>query len=129
MTPKINYARDFSESGLGVATKDDTVITPSIMVRADISMPKGLKLPFSKNVLKFINRIVWTNTLSFAIKKSPITIANNSRLLSFASSADYEATKNLRITLNASFQRLWHKYLKQEEYYSYQIGSTVVLQF
>jgi len=129
MTPKINYARDFSESGLGVATKDDTVITPSIMVRADISMPRGLKLPFSKNVLKFINRIVWTNTLSFAIKKSPITIANNSRLLSFASSADYEATKNLRITLNASFQRLWHKYLKQEEYYSYQIGSTVVLQF
>ena len=44
-------------------------------------------------------------------------------------SADYEAAKNLRLTFNLGLQRLWHKYLKQEEYLSYQAGSTLTFQF
>lgn len=129
LTPKIDYSRDFSENGLGVTTQDDTVITPGVSSRMDVSLPKGIKLPFMIEPIKFSNRIVWSNNLSYTIKKSPIVIANNSRLLNFTSSADYEATKNLRVTLNVSFQRFWHKYLAQEEYYAYQIGSTVALQF
>ena len=43
--------------------------------------------------------------------------------------ADYEAAKNLRLTFNASVQRLWHKYLKQEDQLSYTAGSTLTFQF
>ena len=72
---------------------------------------------------------MWTTTLSYAMKKSPITIADNNRLFSLNSSADYEAAKNLRLTFNMGVQRLWHKYLKQEDYLSYQAGSTLTFQF
>jgi hypothetical protein len=77
----------------------------------------------------FTNRIVWTTNMSYAIRSSPITIADNSRLFSLTSSADYEAAKNLRLTFNLGLQRLWHNKLRQEEYVSYQAGSTLTFQF
>lgn len=129
-TPKIGYSSDLTETGLGVKTQDLTTITPSILARTDLQAPKGLKLPFIKKTpVTLTNRIIWTTTLSYAIKKSPITIAENSRLLSFNTSADYEAMTNLRITINAAVKRLWHTKLKQEEYLEYQAGSTLVFQF
>jgi len=128
-TPKADYVSDVSKGTLGVVTANTKTLTPSLLIKSDFQLPKGLKLPFMKQVILFTNRIVWTTTLSYAIKKSPITIADNNRLFSLNSSADYEAAKNLRITFNAGLQRLWHKYLKQEEYISYQAGSTLTFQF
>ncbi|MEW5950546.1 MAG: hypothetical protein AB1637_01485 [Elusimicrobiota bacterium] len=128
-TPKIDYSKDYAQGTLKTVTQDVTQITPSILVKTDIQTPKGMKLPFFKDTVIFTNRIIWTNTLSYTIKKSPITQSDNNRLLSLTSVADYEASKNLRISLNASIQRFWHKYLKQEEYLAYQAGTTVTLQF
>ena len=128
-TPKIDYASDISKGGLGVVTQNTLTITPSLLIKADLQLPRGLKLPFMKKVFIFTNRIVWTTTINYAIRKSPITVAENNRLFSLNSSADYEAAKNLRLTFNAGLQRLWHRYLKQEEYISYQAGSTLTFQF
>jgi hypothetical protein len=128
-TPKADYISDVSKGALGVTTADTKTITPSVLIKSDFQLPKGLKLPFMKKAIMFTNRIVWTTTISYAIKKSPITIAENNRLFSLNSSADYEAAKNLRLTFNAGLQRLWHKYLKEEEYVSYQAGSTLTFQF
>ena len=128
-TPKVDYVSDTATGALGVVTQNTKTITPSLLLKSDFQLPKGLKLPFMKKVVIFTNRIVWTTTLSYAIKKSPITIADNNRLFSLNSSADYEAAKNLRLTFNAGMQRLWNRYLKQEEYVSYQAGSTLTFQF
>jgi len=128
-TPKIDFSKDYAEGTLKTVTQDVIQITPSVLIKTDIQAPKGLKLPFAKDTVMFTNRIIWTNTISYAIKKSPITSADNNKLLSLNSVADYEASKNLRVSFNASVQRLWHKYLKQEEYLSYQAGSTVTFQF
>jgi len=128
-TPKLDYSSDKAKGTLGVVTQNTRVITPSLLIKSDFQLPKGLKLPLMKRVIIFTNRIVWTTTLSYAIKSSPITIAENTKLFTLNSSADYEAAKNLRLTFNAGLQRLWHKYLKQEEYLSYQAGSTLTFQF
>ncbi len=128
-TPKVDYVSDKARGALGVMTQDTRTLTPSVLIKSDFQLPKGLKLPFMKQAVFFTNRIVWTTTLSYAIKKSPITIADNNRLFSLNSSADYEAAKNLRLTFNAGLQRLWHKFLRQEEYISYQAGSTLTFQF
>ena len=128
-TPKIDYVSDLTRGALGVVTQNTKTITPSLLIKSDFQLPKGLKLPFSKKTILFTNRIIWTTTLSYAIKISPITIAENNRLFSLNTSADYEVAKNLRLTFNAGLQRLWHKYLKQEEYLSYQAGSTLTFQF
>ncbi|MDQ7772347.1 MAG: hypothetical protein RDU13_02365 [Elusimicrobiales bacterium] len=128
-TPKIDFATDHGKTGLGVVNQDLTVITPSLLMKTDFQAPKGLRLPFMKQAMVFSNRIVWTTTLSYALRKSPVTVSENTRLFSLNSSADYEAAKNLRLTFNASVQRLWHKYLKQEDYLSYTAGSTLTFQF
>ncbi|MCX5792188.1 MAG: hypothetical protein NTY45_08250 [Elusimicrobia bacterium] len=129
LTPKIDYVSDVTKGTLGVVTQNTRTITPSLLMKADFQLPKGLRVPFTKKTIMFTNRIIWTTTLSYALQSSPITIAENSRLFSLNSSADYEAAKNLRLTFNLGLQRLWHKYLKQDEYVAYQAGSTLTFQF
>lgn len=128
-TPKVDYQSDVTTLGTGQRSQDTTVITPSMLVRADLSLPKGLKLPFRRQVLAFTNRVIWTTTLSLALRESPITLNDNSKLLNVNTSADYEIAKNLRMTLNGAMSRLWHKYLKEEDFISYQFGTVLTFQF
>ena len=128
-TPKVDYAKDVTKLGTGVKTQDVEVITPSVLMRADLALPAGLRLPGSAKPLLFTNRIIWTTSASLAQRRSPVTVADNSRLLSFNTSGDYEIAKNLRMTLNGSAQRLWHRYLKEEDFVSFAFGTTLTFQF
>jgi hypothetical protein len=128
-TPKVDYTHDTAALGTGVKTQDTTVITPSVLVRADLALPRGLLLPGSTKTILFSNRIIWTTTVSMAIRSSPVTVADNFKLLNLNTSADYELAKNLRMTINGAFQREWHKFLKEEDFISYQFGSTLTFQF
>ncbi|MCX5783552.1 MAG: hypothetical protein NTW04_03820, partial [Elusimicrobia bacterium] len=133
ITPKYDYV--FEEAinrnmlGKEVISHQTTVMTPSILIRSDFNLPGGIKLPFLSKPLMFTNRIVWTTTASYAIKRSPIIAADNSRTLTLGTNADYEISRNMRLSINGSLQRLWHQYIPQEEYISYQAGSTLTLQF
>jgi len=129
LTPRMDYTYDETLQGNGVATAQVTTIKPSLLVRADLNLPKGLRLPFMSKPLLFTNRVVWTTNASFAIKRSPVTETDNSSTFNLNSTADYELSKNLRLAINAMVERLWHKYLPQEEYISYQAGTTLTLQF
>ncbi|MDD5301904.1 MAG: hypothetical protein PHS14_02260 [Elusimicrobia bacterium] len=129
ITPKVDYAKDITKLGTGVKTQDVEVITPSVLVRADLAMPAGLRLPGSAKPLLFTNRIIWTTTASLAQRRSPVTVADNSKLFSLNTSGDYEIAKNLRMTLNGSAQRLWHKFLKEEDFIAYAFGTTLTFQF
>jgi hypothetical protein len=129
LTPKVDYTFDETTLGTGVKTQDVTVITPSLLSRMDVALPRGLLLPGAKKPIMFSNRIIWTTTLSLAHRRSPVIQADNSDLASFNTSGDYEIAKNLRLTLNGALSRLWHKYLKQEEYVSYSMGTTLTFQF
>ncbi|OIO10008.1 MAG: hypothetical protein AUJ52_05285 [Elusimicrobia bacterium CG1_02_63_36] len=128
-TPKVDYTTDVTESGAGKRSQDVTVLTPSLLVRTDLNLPRGLYLPGIKKTLAFTNRIIWTTTLSMQMRSSPVTIDDNSRTLNFNTNADYELAKNLRMTLNGAFSRLWHKHLKEQEFLSYQFGTTLTFQF
>ena len=129
VTPKVDYSQDSTTLGTGVKTADVEVITPSVLVRADLALPSGLRLPGSARPLLFTNRIIWTTTLSLANRRSPVTVADNSRLFSMNTSGDYEIAKNLRMTLNGSAQRLWHRFLKEEDFIAYAFGTTLTFQF
>ncbi|MEF3279384.1 MAG: hypothetical protein K6357_00220 [Elusimicrobiota bacterium] len=127
-TPKLDYSNDYAETTLKTVVTNTTLITPAVMIKTDVKIPKTVKLPFLSQTT-FDNRIIWTTNISYSIKKSPISINDNNKLFSLTSTADIEATKNLRISFNASLQRYWHKYLPQEDYFAYQFGSNVILQF
>ncbi|MDE2038986.1 MAG: hypothetical protein KGO96_00060 [Elusimicrobia bacterium] len=128
-TPKTDYTHDVTTLGTGIKTQDLTVITPSLLVRADLALPRGLRLPGSTKTILFSNRIIWTTTLSLAHRSSPVTQADNSDLASITTSSDYEIAKNLRMTLNGALSREWHRFLKSEEFISYQFGTTLTFQF
>lgn len=128
-TPKVDYQSDVTTLGTGQRSQDTTVITPSMLIRADLALPRGLKVPFRKQLLTFTNRVIWTTTLSLAMRQSPITINDNSKLFNLNTSADYEIAKNLRMSLNGAMSRLWHKYLKEEDFISYQFGTVLTFQF
>ena len=129
VTPKLDYSHDVTALGTGIQSQNLTVITPSILTRADLSLPAGLRLPGSSKPLLFTNRIIWTTTLSLANRKSPVSPIDNSRLAALNTSADYELAKNLRMTLNGSVQRLWSLFLPAESFYSYTLGTTLTFQF
>ncbi|MDD5629345.1 MAG: hypothetical protein PHU21_09790, partial [Elusimicrobia bacterium] len=129
LTPKVDYSFDRTTLGTGIKTQDVTVLTPSLLTRMDVALPRGLLLPGAKKPILFSNRIIWTTTLSLAHRRSPVSQADNSDLASLNTSGDYEIAKNLRLTMNGAFSRLWHKYLKQEEYISYSMGTTLTFQF
>ena len=129
LTPKVDYSKDITILGTGVQSQNVEVITPSVLARADLSLPAGLRLPGSTRPLLFTNRIIWTTTLAFANRRSPVTVADNSRDLTLNTSADYELAKNLRMTLNGSAERLWSRYLPEESFLSYALGTTLTFQF
>jgi len=129
LTPKVTYSFDRATQGTGVMTQDDTVLTPSLLTRMDVALPRGLLLPGAKKAILFSNRIIWTTTLSLTHTRSPVVQANNSDLASLNTSGDYEIAKNLRLTMNGALSRLWHVYLPQEDYISYTMGTTLTFQF
>ncbi|HEX4047700.1 MAG TPA: hypothetical protein VH309_07700, partial [Elusimicrobiota bacterium] len=129
LTPKVDYSRDVTTLGTGIQSENLTVITPSILARADLALPAGLRLPGSSRPLLFTNRIIWTTTLSLANRQSPVSPIDNSRLLSLDTSADYELAKNLRMTINGAAQRDWSLELPVDSYYSFTLGTTLTFQF
>ncbi len=128
-TPKVDYSHDLTALGTGVQTQNLTVITPSLLVRGDLALPRGLMLPGTTRPILFSNRIIWTTTMSLALRSSPVTQIDNFKLASFNTSADYEIAKNLRMTLNGALSREWHKFLHEEDFISYSFGTTLTFQF
>jgi hypothetical protein len=129
LTPKVAYTKDITYLGTGIQSANTTVITPSILSRADLALPSGLRLPGSSRPLLFTNRIIWTTTLSFSHSESPVTPANAFNLASLNTSADYEIAKNLRMTLNGAAQRNWSLDLPVNSFYSFTLGTTLTFQF
>jgi hypothetical protein len=129
LTPKIDYSRDETMLGTGIQSQNLTVITPSILARADLALPAGIRLPGSSRPLLFTNRIIWTTTLSLAHRESPISPIDNSNLASLNTSADYELAKNLRMTINGAAQRQWSLDLPVDSFYSFTLGTTLTFQF
>lgn len=129
VTPRTEYKRNVKEGTMGIKSLDTTVITPSVMLKTNFALPKGFRLPFMKKAVSLDNRIVYNGTISYSMSKSPVTAAENNSLLSFTSSMDYEITKNLRLTLNAAIKRYWAKKIPEDEFMSYELGSTVSFQF
>jgi hypothetical protein len=129
LTPKIMYTFDETTMGTGVKTQDTLAITPSLLMRMDVALPRGLLLPGAKKAILFSNRIIWTTTLSVAHTRDPVVQANNTDLATLTTSGDYEIAKNLRLTLNGSLARDWDLYNPQNEYISYSLGTNLTFQF
>ena len=126
-TPRIEYFSTETAGVNGVVTDREKDIIPSLNIRADFNLKKGL-IPINETI-KATNRIIWDTNISYTSKRAPLNINNNYNLLDARTNLDYEAIKNIRIVLYGGASKLWHEYLPQENYIAYNIGSTIIIQF
>ncbi|MDR1684665.1 MAG: hypothetical protein LBR90_04320, partial [Elusimicrobiota bacterium] len=127
-TPKFTYIYDMRTQVGDTLINEVKEIVPSLNIRADFNMPFGLKLPFIDKRYLVSNRVVWNTNLSYS-KRSSFAVAENRDLIDINTNFDYEVSKNIRVTVSGAFQYFDHKFIKEESYTAYTLGTLLTIQF
>ncbi len=128
-TPKILYSEYERQLVRGQIGQSSSEFTPSLNVRLDFNLPRGIKLPFVNRMYNATNRVIWNTTLSYTQKESPVEVNDNYDKLDILSSLDYELSQNLRLNVAAGVTWLNHAYVATEDYMAYNLAANVTIQF
>ena len=129
VTPKLLYNSHDKWLVGGQISESSTETTPSLNLRWDFNLPRGFKLPFINKMYNATNRVIWSTTLAYTDKRSPVEVKENYRKFDFSTSLDYELSQNLRFTVGGGLTLLNHAYVKTEDYTAYNIAANVTVQF
>ena len=128
-TPKVLYSEYERQLVRGQIGQSSSEFTPSLNVRLDFNLPRGIKLPFLNRMYNATNRVIWNTTLSYTQKESPVEVNDNYDKLDILSSLDYEISQNLRLNVAAGVTWLNHAYVATEDYMAYNVAANVTIQF
>ena len=128
-TPKILYSEYEKQLVRGQISQSSSEFTPSLNVRLDFNLPRGIKMPFVNRMYNATNRVIWNTTLSYTQKESPVEVKDNYDKLDILSSLDYELSQNLRLNVAAGVTWLNHAYVATEDYMAYNLAANVTIQF
>lgn len=128
-TPKIKHAKNEKRLVRGQLSESDRETTPSLNVRLDFNLPRGVKLPFINRMYNATNRVIWNTTVAYTKRESPVEVKNNYDLLDLTTSLDYEISQNLRLNVAGGVQWLTHAYVETEDYMAYNLAANITIQF
>ena len=128
-TPKVLYGKYEKRLVRGQLSQSSTEFTPSLNIRLDFNLPRGVKLPFINRMYNATNRVIWNTTLSYTQKESPVEVKDNYDKLDIISSLDYELSQNLRLNVAGGVTWLNHAYVATEDYMAYNLAANVTVQF
>ena len=128
-TPKVLYNLHEKRLVAGALSESSTKWEPSLNIRWDFNLPRGLRLPFVNKIYRTTNRVIWNTTFTYTDKKSPVEVKENYRLFDFTTAMDYEISQNLRFTLSGGISTLKHAYVKSEDFTAYNVASNITVQF
>ena len=128
-TPKVVYKTYEKEIVNGQLSESTKEITPSLTVRLDFNLPRGIKLPFINRIYNATNRVIWNTTVSYKDKTSPVEVKENYRAVDVISSLDYEVSQNLRFNVAGGVTWLNHAYVQTEDYVAYNLAANLTVQF
>lgn len=128
-TPKLLYSTYEKRIVNGQLSESSKEVTPSLTVRLDFNLPRGIKLPFLNRMYNATNRVIWNTTLAYTRRTSPVEVKDNYNLLDLTSSLDYEISQNLRLNVAGGVQWLSHAYVETEDYMAYNLAANVTIQF
>lgn len=129
VTPKVLYSAHDKWLVAGKISESTTTTTPSLNLRWDFNIPRGIKLPFVNKMYNATNRVIWNTTLTYTDKKSPVEVKDNYQMYDVTTSLDYEMSQNLRFTLSGGLTVLDHAYVETEDYTAYNVAANVTIQF
>lgn len=128
-TPKVTYKNHEKRLYQGQLNESTQEMIPSLNMRMDFNMPRGIHLPFLNRMYNATNRVIWNTTLSYTDKTSPVEVKDNYKSWDFNSSVDYEISQNLRLNVSGLLQFLNHAYVETEDYIAYAFSTSVTIQF
>ncbi|MDD5688324.1 MAG: hypothetical protein PHE88_10880 [Elusimicrobia bacterium] len=128
-TPRYDWQNNFEVDGTPKVTKDSVNQTYSVGVNYDVSKPILWKLPFSSIVIDLKNRFTLTSNLRYATNTDKIVDVNNTDTYSLSLSGDYSISDNLQINLGSSGSYFKNRKRKQDNYYSFDISSSLTITF
>lgn len=128
LTPKIVHSTHdkWLVGKLNESTKETT---PSLNMRWDFNIPRGVRLPFINRVYNATNRVIWNTSISYTDKSSPVEVSDNYEKYDLTTSLDYEMSQNLRFNVSGGYTRLKHAYVRTEDYDSYNFAANITVQF
>ena len=128
-TPKVVYSNNEKQIVNGQLSQSVTEWVPSLAVRLDFNLPRGVKLPFINRMYNATNRVIWNTVLSYKDRSSPVEVKDNYKLMDVYSSLDYEISQNLHLNMAGGFSWLDHDYVETEDYVAYNLSANIVVQF
>ncbi|HRY29877.1 MAG TPA: hypothetical protein P5079_07545, partial [Elusimicrobiota bacterium] len=129
-TPSAAYSTSFSFDGAGKTLTDLTTRTYGLKSRFDKSYPDGFRMPFSRRVFGKVNRFTVDSNLTFERKQSSLNVErDNTDVYTASLSGEFEIAQNFRWSLGSAGSYNKNREKKDENIITYEINSTLVIQF
>ena len=128
-TPKLVYSSYEKQIVNGKLSQSTEEWVPSLAVRLDFNLPRGIKLPFINRMYNATNRVIWNTTFSYKDRSSPVEVKDNYQVLDVTSSLDYEISQNLHLNMAGGVTWLDHAYVETEDYVAYNLSANITVQF
>ena len=128
-TPKMLYSTYEKHIVNGKLSQSTKELVPSLTVRLDFNLPRGVKLPFINRMYNATNRVIWNTVLSYKDRSSPVEVKDNYQSVDVTSSLDYEISQNLRFNIAGGLTWLDHDYVETEDYLAYNLSANFTVQF
>ena len=128
LTPKLTYT-SHDKWLVGKLNESTREMIPSLTLRWDFNLPRGIKLPFVDRMYSATNRVIWNTVLSYTDKSSPVEVTDNYEKYDITTSLDYEMSQNLRFNISGGYTVLKHAYVATEDYDAYNFAANVTVQF
>ena len=128
LTPKLTYT-SHDKWLVGKLSESTTETIPSLTLRWDFNLPRGIWLPFVNRNYNATNRVIWNTVLSYTDKSSPVEVTDNYELYDITTSLDYEMSQNLRFNVSGGYSILKHAYVATEDYDAYNFSANITVQF
>ena len=128
-TPKFVYSTYEKRLVANQLSQSSKELTPSLTVRLDFNLPRGIKLPLINRIYNATNRVIWNTTFSYKEKTSPVEVKDNYHSFDVLSSLDYELSQNLRFNVAGGITWLNHDYVETEDYIAYNLAANLTIQF
>lgn len=128
-TPKILYSMYEKQIVNGQLSQSTKEITPSLAVRLDFNLPRGIKLPMLNRIYNTTNRVIWNTVLAYKDRSSLVDVKDNYNSIDVTSSLDYEISQNLHFNMAGGLTWLDHAYVETEDYVAYNLSANITVQF
>ncbi|MBI4396120.1 MAG: hypothetical protein HY548_03425 [Elusimicrobia bacterium] len=129
-TPSAAFRTTDGKDGTGKTTQDLRTNTYSLKTRLDKAYPEGFRIPFTKKVFGNVNRLIMDSNLTYEHKKSSLNFErDNTDTYSLDLTGEYEISRNFRLSFGGGGSMLKNRGKKEDGYISYNINSSLVIQF